>query len=790
MTLKKLFTGLISLAAAMFAVCAITVCAGADWMSDYCQTYGDYKYLSYDDGSAEIFAYTGNAKTLTIPSTIDGNKVTSIYNNAFSYCDSLTTVTIPDGVTYIKGGAFSECSNLVTVYLPKSVIELDSSIFEGCTSLKSVTIPDSVTVIPSKMFYNCLSLASIDIPKNVTTIGGNAFYGCSSLTSVNIPDSVISIGSNAFAYCQKLASIVIPDSLTSLYGNAFNNTPFLDKQTTSIKYAGKWAIGFDESITTASIKSGTKGIAESAFKNCDTLISVTIPDSVTIICGSAFSGCKSLKSVTIPDSVTIISGSAFSGCNSLKSVTIPDSVIEIGTDAFKDTLLLNNQTSNVKYVGKWAVSCAGKENSSWGGEKSTDSNQTTNDTDNVNMAVTIKAGTVGIADAAFYNCKSLSSVEIPVGVKYIGGRAFSYCSSLASIHLPDGVASIADRAFYYCSSLTSITIPDSVTCIGNIAFEYCSNLKDVYYPGSKAQWDKIAIDEDNEELLSATIHYDYGKVPAPSSVTGLKLKARAADALRIAWTKSTSADGYIIEMKSGSTWTRVGKITKNSTVEFRKAGLKAGTAYSFRVKAYKMSGKTALYGGNTTISARTNPSAVSGLKLKGRSGDALRISWTKNTSADGYIIEMKSGNSWTRVGKITKNSTVEFKKSKLKAGTVYTFRVKAYKMSGKTALYGATKTISVRTNPSAVSGLKLKASAEDAVRLSWTKNTSADGYIIEMKSGNSWVRVGKIAKNSTVEFKKSGLKSKTSYSFRIKAYKMSGKTALYGATKTITVKTK
>ncbi len=275
-----------------------------------------------------------------------------------------------------------------------------------------------------------------------------------------------------------------------------------------------------------------------------------------------------------------------------------------------------------------------------------------------------------------------------------------------------------------------------------------------------------------------------------SAVSGLNIKARAADALRLTWTKNTSADGYIIEMKSGNSWVRVGKITKNSTVEFRKDKLKAGTAYTFRVKAYKMSGSTALYSGYTTISARTNPSAVTGLKLKGRAADALRIAWTKNTSADGYIIEMKSGSTWTRVGKITSNSTIEFKKSKLKAGTAYTFRVKAYKMSGKTALYGATKTISVRTNPSTTSGLKLKNSAKNAVRLSWTKNTSADGYIIEMKSGNSWVRVGKITKNSTIEFKKSGLQAGTAYTFRVKAYKMSGKTALYSGYKTITVKTK
>ena len=272
----------------------------------------------------------------------------------------------------------------------------------------------------------------------------------------------------------------------------------------------------------------------------------------------------------------------------------------------------------------------------------------------------------------------------------------------------------------------------------------------------------------------------------PTAVSGLKLKGRAVNALRIGWNKNTSADGYIIEMKSGSTWTRVGKITKNTTVEFRKTGLKAGTAYSFRVKAYKMSGSTALYSGYTTISARTNPSAISGLKLKGRAADALRIAWTKNTSADGYIVEMKSGSKWVRVGKITKNTTVEFRKAGLKAGTAYSFRVKAYKMSGSTALYSGYTTISARTNPSAISGLKVKGKANNALRIAWTKNTSADGYIIEMKSGSTWTRVGKITKNSTVEFRKAGLNAGTSYSFRVKAYKMSGSTALYSGYKTVT----
>ncbi len=267
-----------------------------------------------------------------------------------------------------------------------------------------------------------------------------------------------------------------------------------------------------------------------------------------------------------------------------------------------------------------------------------------------------------------------------------------------------------------------------------------------------------------------------------AKVTGVKLGGRAADALRINWIKNANASGYIVEMYQGNKWVRVGKITNNSTTIFRKAGLKAGTAYKFRVKAYKMYDRTAVYGAySATVSARTNPSVIKGAKLGGRAADALRVNWTKNASADGYIVEMYQGNKWVRVAKITNNSTTTFRKAGLKALTVYKFRVRAYKMSGKTALYGNySATITARTNPSVVKGVKIGGKAKDALRVNWTKNTSAQGYIVEMYNGGKWVRVAKIAKNSTTTYRKAGLAKNTTYKFRVKAYYMSGKTALYG----------
>ena len=383
---------------------------------------------------------------------------------------------------------------------------------------------------------------------------------------------------------------------------------------------------------------------------------------------------------------------------------------------------------------------------------------------------------------AFHKCIYLTDVTISNGVTNIENWAFHSCKSLTSINIPDSATSIGEEAFYNCESLTSITIPNSVTQIGKNAlgyyFGYYNNearvtgFKIYCYPGTAGE--KYAKDNGfTYELLDK---------PTLSKVTGVKLGGRAADALRINWTKNASADGYIVEMYQGNKWARVGKITNNSTTTFRKSGLKAGTVYNFRVRAYKMNGSVALYSDySATVAARTNPSVMTGARLGGRAADALRTNWTKNTSADGYIVEMYQGNKWVRVAKITNSNTTTFRKAGLKASSVYKFRVRAYKMSGKTALYGNySATVTARTNPSIVKGVKIGGKAKDALRVNWTKNASAQGYIVEMYKGGKWVRVAKITNGNTTTFRKAGLAKNTAYKFRVKAYYMSGKTALYG----------
>ena len=198
----------------------------------------------------------------------------------------------------------------------------------------------------------------------------------------------------------------------------------------------------------------------------------------------------------------------------------------------------------------------------------------------------------------------------------------------------------------------------------------------------------------DKSFVDAVIQYGKkGTTPAPSSapskVTGFAKKASTAASITLKWNKNANADGYIIERYDGTKWVRLKKITSNATTSLKVNSLKASTVYKFRIKAYKMNGSTALYSAySATVAIRTNPSVVTGAKLGGRAADALRINWTKNTSADGYIVEMYQSNKWVRVAKITNNSTTTFRKAGLKASTVYKFRVRAYKMSGSTPLYG------------------------------------------------------------------------------------------------------
>ena len=159
------------------------------------------------------FSYEGEySGSVVIPETVTYNgttySVTSIGEEAFYYCTSLTSVTIPNSVTSIGKYAFDDCTSLTSITIPNSVTSIGDNAFEDCSSFTSVTIPNSVTSIGEGTFFICTSLTSITIPNSVTTIGNYAFSSCRSLTSITIPNSVTSIGGETFNGCSSLKTVI------------------------------------------------------------------------------------------------------------------------------------------------------------------------------------------------------------------------------------------------------------------------------------------------------------------------------------------------------------------------------------------------------------------------------------------------------------------------------------------------------------------------------------------------------------------------------------------------------
>ena len=234
-------------------------------------------------------------------------------------------------------------------------------------------------------------------------------------------------------------------------------------------------------------------IGDRAFYECSSLTSINIPNSVTNIGYRAFWSCKSLTSINIPTSVTNIGDSAFEECSSLTNIDIPNSVTNIGHGAFSGC---DSLTKII--IPRSVVNLNGNPFRAWDGNLHNESkafiyeNQVLFNKDKTTLIAyrskeknyIIPNSVTYIGNDAFFDCKSLTSINIPNSVTNIGNRAFRGCDSLKRINIPDSVTYIGNLAFAFCSSLTNIDIPNNVTNIGYRAFCYCRSLTSINIPNS------------------------------------------------------------------------------------------------------------------------------------------------------------------------------------------------------------------------------------------------------------------------------------------------------------------
>ena len=254
-------------------------------------TSGDYTYTLLEDGSARIIDYTGDAEALTVPAELDGHLVCQIGDRAFTACFSLTSVTLPEGLTSIGEDSFQRCESLASIALPAGLTAIGDNAFFSC-GLTSIALPDSLTSMGANPFLGCSSLTAIDISPNhpvfAQTDGVLYEKGSGTLvcypagkadSSFAVPEGTLSIGDDAFAGCFSLTSIALPEGLTS--------------------------------------------IGEGAFVGCFFLRTIALPDSLMTIGDSAFVGCFALSAVALPEGLTSIGEGAFDGCSDTLTLTVP-----------------------------------------------------------------------------------------------------------------------------------------------------------------------------------------------------------------------------------------------------------------------------------------------------------------------------------------------------------------------------------------------------------------------------------------------------------------------------------
>ena len=341
-----------------------------------------------------------------------------------------------------------------------------------------------VTEIP-RDYFAYSTLTSIVLPPNIKTIGYSAFKECGLLQQIVIPSSTINIGRYAFENCVSLSYADINADYIDY--NAFNGCKNLKivRLHKSAYYAGYVFSGCPiedvyvddlESWLSSSFEEGHGGVSplESGadlYVNGDLCTEVLIPDKITKIAFGCFSGCKSIKCVELHDGITLVDDRAFRRCENLESINIPESVMTIGEYAFYESGLSKIVIpESVIFIGVGAFdSCRQlKEIVFPNTINQIDLNGCTSLVDiNIPNSVT---------SVSLSNCTSLTSISLPNGVTDV---RFYSCTSLAEVILPESVADIGDYAFYNCGSLMTIVIPDKVTSIGNSAFRDCSCLIDV-----------------------------------------------------------------------------------------------------------------------------------------------------------------------------------------------------------------------------------------------------------------------------------------------------------------------
>lgn len=442
-----------------------------------------------------------NLKDLVIPSkvTSDGQDyvVTEIADYTFYYCN-LWTVSFPETLTTIGNNAFTWCQNLKSVSLPEAVTTIGKGAFASCQRLTSVTLPTTLTEIGDYAFSYCIWLPSISLPETITALGKYAFEGCEKLTEVNFPANLATIGNGAFSKCTGLTSVSLPETVVEVCDSTFTGCTELASFT------------LPENLT---------AIGECAFAGCKKLTEVKLPENVNTIGAKAFIDCTAITSVELGSKITKIGEQAFRNCDKVVSITLAAlTPPEIGNPNYRDTSSMPWYTQNYSIYVPADAYDAYKAHEYWYSLPVTVliikhyDNGIAYILDDKNRKATVTSN----YDTYYWESNYKGDIVIPeyiypdgetaYAVTAIGEMAFAY-ADVTTVTFQGHLESIGQQAFQYskiteidfsnvdpnglgtsmcgnCPYLQSVILPEGLTCVPPFMFLQCPNLRHITLPES------------------------------------------------------------------------------------------------------------------------------------------------------------------------------------------------------------------------------------------------------------------------------------------------------------------
>ena len=440
--------------------------------------------------STNAFAYNSTLETVIMQEGVE-----KIDGWAFANCTSLKNVSMPNSLKEVGELCYFGCKSLENIEFPDKITILPLWILADCYNLKSVKIPSKLETIYEYAFSNT-SISTIDIPNTVTRIENSVFNSCSKLENIelnnnenykyengflvsNTENSILFIsdkylkstnileipeGIKAFNtsvwYYNNLTKIVIPSTLTSLGERIFpksinevrvasGNTTFVSENGILYDKVNKRLNMCYSKEANIKIQEGIELIGDTAFKQAENAVTITLPDSATMIIGQTFDGCEKLQQVNIGKKVTSISPVMMVWSNTANVVIDKDNPVYMTENG-----ILYSKDKKTLYAMLYRAS----------GEFEVDS------------------GVETIGMTAF-NGQQITKLILPEGLKTISQQAFTQCAFLESVEIPSTVTTIETGAFERCQNLTNMNIKQKANSIAGAPWGIPKGMKVINWNG-------------------------------------------------------------------------------------------------------------------------------------------------------------------------------------------------------------------------------------------------------------------------------------------------------------------